>query len=118
MRVSRISTVVFGLAATAAAVNPPGTIIGLYNWRAILLTSALLVPVYVTLYWRDTAGKAVLLSIVLGALFGPGWEVLDAPMGVPATFMGVGMAVLGLVVGHFVWRTGEETPTGAAATDD
>ena len=117
MRVSRISTVVFGLAATAAAVNPPGTIIGLYNWRAILLTSALLIPVYVTLYRRDTSGKAVLLSIVLGTLFGPGWEALGAPLGVPATFMGVGMALLGLVAGHVAWRGEEEPPTTAVPSD-
>ena len=118
MRVSRISTVVFGLAATAAAVNPPGTIISLYEWRAILLTSALLVPVYVGLYSRGTSGKAVLASIVLGAVFGPLWEALNAPLGIPATFMGVGMAVLGLVLGHFAWRGDSEARTDATTTDD
>lgn len=45
LKVSRISTVVVGLLATAVAVNPPGTVISLYNFRAILLTSALLVPI-------------------------------------------------------------------------
>lgn len=118
MRVSRISTVVFGIAATAAAVNPPGTIIGLYSWRAILLTSALFIPVYVTLYRRDTAGKAVLLSIILGTVFGPGWEALGGPLGIPATFMGVGMASLGLAVGHFAWRGDETSPFTAVASGD
>lgn len=117
MRVSRISTVGFGIAATAAAVDPPGTIIGLYEWRAILLTSALLVPVYVTLYSRDTPGKAVLLSIILGTIFGPGWEALDAPFGVPAAFMGVSMAILGLAAGHFAWKSEEETPPEGAVGD-
>lgn len=118
MRVSRISTVGFGITATAMAVNPPGTIIGLYNWRAILLTSALLIPVYVTLYRRDTSGEAVLLSIILGTLFGPGWQALGSPLGVPATFMGVGMSVIGLVAGHIAWKGGETTPAGAAVSDD
>jgi sodium/proline symporter len=118
MRVSRVSTVVFGIAATAAAVDPPGTIIGLYNWRAILLTSALLVPVYITLYSRDTAGKAVLLSIILGTIFGPGWEALGTPLGIPAAFMGVGMAILGLAVGHLAWQGEEGVPTAATASDD
>jgi sodium/proline symporter len=118
MRVSRVSTVVLGIAATGAAVNPPGTIIGLYNWRAILLTSALLIPVYVTLYARDTAGKGVLLSIVLGATLGPGWQALGEPMGVPATFVGVSMAILGLGVGHYAWEGGQEASAPAAVSDD
>ncbi|AEN05981.1 sodium:solute symporter [Halolamina sp.] len=118
MRVSRISTIGFGIAATAIAVNPPGTIIGLYNWRAILLTSALLIPVYVTLYRRDTAGEAVLLSIILGTLFGPGWQAIGSPLGVPATFMGVGMSILGLVVGHVVWRGGSDVHPEPAVSDD
>lgn len=117
MRVSRASTIFFGIAGTAVAVNPPGTIISLYNWRAILLTSALLIPVYVTLYSRDTPGKAVLLSIIAGTVFGVGWDALGDPMGIPAAFMGVGAAILGLVLGNFAWRGEEETPTEAVATD-
>lgn len=119
MRVSRISTVAFGITATAMSVNPPGTIIGLYNWRAILLTSALLIPVYVTLYRRETSGEAVLLSIVLGTLFGPGWQALGAPLGIPATFMGVGMAILGLVAGHLAWGSQEKPQSaGSAVSSD
>lgn len=108
MNVSRIATIVLGLAATAAAVNPPGTILELYEWRAILLTSALLIPVYITLYSRNIPGKAVLVSIILGALFGPGWEALGTPLGIPAAFMGVGMAIVGLAIGYFLWKNERE----------
>lgn len=116
--VSRASTVVLGIGATAAAVDPPGTIIALYNWRAILLTSALLIPVYVALYYRDTSGKAVLTSIVGGAVCGPGWNALGEPLGMPATFVGVGVAILGLFAGRLVWEGGETVAPGAAPSDD
>ena len=116
--VSRVSTVGFGIVATAAAVNPPGTIISLYNWRAILLTSALLVPVYMALYYRDTSGKAVLASIVLGALSGPGWNALGEPLGAPAAFVGVGMAIFGLLVGRYAWEDTPAASPGAAPSDD
>ncbi|WP_306060010.1 sodium:solute symporter family protein [Natronococcus wangiae] len=118
MRVSRLSTIGFGIAATAIAVNPPGTIIGLYEWRAVLLTSALLIPVYVALYSRDTPGKAVLLSIILGTAFGPGWEAFGAPFGAPPTFMGVGMALIGLTIGHLVLKGQKETPAETAVGND
>jgi sodium/proline symporter len=116
MRVSRISTILFGIAATAVAVNPPGTIISLYNWRAILLTSAVLVPVYVALYARNTPGKAVLSSIIAGTLFGVGWDALGDPFGAPAAFLGVGAAIVALAVGSVVWEGKPDQPDRAAAT--
>ncbi|MFB6201065.1 MAG: sodium:solute symporter [Halorhabdus sp.] len=111
LKVSRYSTIVFGLLATAVAVNPPGTIISLYNFRAILLTSALLVPIYVALYYRGIAGRAVLTSIVLGTVLGVGARVtnqlgMNLSMGIPPTFIGVGAALIVLVVGHLVWSEG------------
>ncbi len=115
MRVSRISTIFFGITATAVAVDPPGTIIELYDWRAILLTSALLIPVYVTLYRRDTPGKAVLASIILGTVFGVGWDALGDPYGAPAAFLGVGAAIVGLLVGRQLWKSEgapDYVPTG------
>lgn len=103
MRVSRGATITFGLAATAVAVNPPGTIIQLYELRAVLLTSALLLPVYITLYNRYIDGRAVILSIVLGSVFGLSWQLTSEPLNIPATFVGVGAAALGLFVGHHLW---------------
>ncbi|WP_101295785.1 sodium:solute symporter family protein [Halegenticoccus soli] len=112
LKVSRASTIFFGLAATAIAVDPPGTIIELYEWRAILLTSAFLVPVYVALYARGIPGKAVLLSIVSGTALGVGWDFLGGPVGIPATFMGVGAAIVTLGIGYALWK-GEAEPTVA-----
>lgn len=102
LKVSRASTIFFGLAATAIAVDPPGTIIELYEWRAILLTSVFLVPAYVSLYTRKTPGKAVLLSIVSGTVLGVGWNYLEGPVGIPATFVGVGAAIVTLGVGYAI----------------
>jgi len=116
MRVSRVSTVLFGIAATAVAVNPPGTIISLYNWRAILLTSAFLVPVYAALYARNTPGKAVLSSIIAGTIFGVGWDALNDPFGAPAAFLGVGAAIVALAIGSVIWEAEPDQPERAAAT--
>lgn len=117
LRVSRVATIFFGLTATALAVDPPGTIISLYNFRAILLTSSLLIPIYVALYWRGVAGRAVLASIVLGSIFGVGWDVSGGFFGVPATFVGVGVSFAALVIGHLVWSGKPASPTSAASGD-
>jgi sodium/proline symporter len=60
----------------------------------------------------------VLVSIVAGAICGPGWNALDSPFGVPATFVGVGVAVLGLLAGRYVWENDETVPPGATPSDD
>ena len=117
MKVSRIATVFWGLTATAMAVNPPGTIITLYTFRAILLTSAFLIPIYLGLYWTGVAGNAIIASIVAGTLLGVGWDLSGGFLGVPATFMGVGAAIAALVIGHLVWSESGGGPTPAAAGD-
>ena len=102
LRVSRIATIVFGIAATAVAVDPPGTIIGLYNLRAVLLTSAFLVPVYAGLYWMGLSGLAIIGSIAVGAVVGVGADLAGGLFGIPATFIGVGSAIFVLLVMHLV----------------
>ena len=118
LRVSRIATIVFGITATAFAVDPPGTIISLYELRAILLTSGLLLPIYAALYYRDVAGRAILASMVFGAVLGVGWQLSGGFFGIPATFVGVGAAALVLLVGHLVWSGGSVSPTPGTAGDD
>lgn len=106
LKVSRYATIFFGLTATIAAIDPPATIIGLYNFRAILLTSSLLIPIYITLYWRGIPGRAVLASIVLGTIFGVGTSLLGSGfMGIPATFIGVGVALVVLLAGNIIWKS-------------
>ncbi|TYL38449.1 Na+:solute symporter [Natronococcus pandeyae] len=97
MRVSRLATIVFGITATAIAVDPPGTLIAIYEFRAILLTSAFLVPIYGALYLRGVPGTAVLAAMLVGTAIGVGWEALGNPLGVPATILAVvtGAALLG-----------------------
>lgn len=111
LKVSRGATIVFGIAATGVAVNPPGTIITLYTFRAILLTSAFLIPIYVALYYRGVAGEAILASMVFGTVFGVSANVIgsEQAIGIPATFIGVGIALLILIVGHYFWS---ERPRG------
>ena len=117
MKVSRIATIFWGVTATAMAVDPPGTIITLYTFRAILLTSAFLIPIYLGLYWTGVAGNAIIASIVVGTLLGVGWDLSGGFFGVPATFMGVGGAFLALLVGHLIWSDSGEGATPAAAGD-
>ena len=103
LKVSRAATIVFGLLATAISASPPGSIFDLYDFRAVLLTTGLLVPVYVALYWRGIDGRVILSSMVLGAVFGIGTKLTGGTLlGVPATILGVGIAVLVLVGGQFV----------------
>ncbi|WP_129113685.1 sodium:solute symporter family protein [Halegenticoccus tardaugens] len=116
LRVSRIATIAFGITATAAAVNPPGTIIELYNFRAVLLTSAFLIPVYLGLYWAGLSARAILASIVTGATLGVGTEIAGGLFGVPSTFIGVGAATLVLIVGHFLLSDTE--PKGGTMAGD
>lgn len=105
MRVSRTATIVLGLTATAAAMDPPGTIITLYGFRAVLLTSAFFIPVYVAIFWTRLDGRAVLAAIIAGALAGLGTEVMGGSLGpVPSTFCGVGAAVTLLLLSHLVLR--------------
>jgi sodium/proline symporter len=117
MKVSRIATIFWGVTATAMAVNPPGTIISLYNFRAILLTSAFLIPIYLGLYWTGVAGNAVIASIIVGTVLGVGWDLSGGFLGVPATFMGVGGAMLALAVGHLIWSESGGGPRPTAADD-
>lgn len=115
MRVSRIATVVLGLTATAAAVNPPGTIIVLYGFRAVLLTSAFFVPVYVAVFWTELDGRAVLTAITGGGLVGLVTHLMGGGIGaIPSTFLGVGTATLLLLVAHFVFRSRDPQPPAAA----
>lgn len=116
LRVSRAATIIFGLAATAAAVNPPGTIIELYNFRAVLLTSAFLIPVYFGLYWVGLSGRAILMSVTAGAILGVGTELTGGLFGVPSTFIGVGTATLVLLISHIILPDTE--PKGGATADD
>lgn len=113
LKVSRYSTIFWGLTATAIAVNPPGTIISLYEFRAILLTSAFLIPIYVALYWQGAAGTAIIASIIAGTILGVGWRLGGGFYGIPPTFVGVGAALITLVIGNFVWsrETSPTTPT-------
>lgn len=121
MRASRTATVLLGLLATAAAVNPPGTIITLYGFRAVLLTSAFLIPVYVAIYWTALDGRAVLAAIIAGAVVGLGAQVAGGSIGpVPATFCGVGAAVVLLLAMHGVLGRRREraaVPVAAAGDD-
>lgn len=106
MRVSRTATIILGVTATAAAVDPPGTIITLYGFRAVLLTSAFLVPVYAAVYWARLEGAAVLAGIVGGAVAGLGAHLAGGAIGaVPSTFAGVGVATTLLIIGHYLFRS-------------
>jgi Na+/proline symporter len=101
MKVSRIATVILGLTATAAAINPPGTIIVLYGLRAVLLTSAFLVPVYLAVFWADLDGRAVIGAITLGAVVGLTTHLMDGGIGaIPSTFLGVGAATTTVLLGQ------------------
>ena len=105
MRVSRTVTVLLGLLATAAAYDPPGTIITLYGFRAVILTSAFLVPVYAAVYWTELAGRAIVAGMAGGAVVGLATHLMGGGIGaVPSTFLGVGAAVTLLVLVHFLTR--------------
>lgn len=111
MGVSRTATVVLGVLATAAAVNPPGTIIVLYGFRAVLLTSAFLVPVYVAVFWTRIDGRAVLTAVAGGAVAGIATHLMNGGIGaIPSTFFGVGASTTLLLLGHYLFRR-----TGARA---
>jgi SSS family transporter len=119
MRVSRSATIVLGVLATWAAVDPPGTIIVLYGFRAVLLTSAFLIPVYMAVYWGRLSGGAVMLAIAAGALVGIGSQVGGGVLGVPPTFLGVGAATTVLLLAHFLFRgRGRGTPAAAPERSD
>ncbi|ODR83366.1 Na+:solute symporter, partial [Haladaptatus sp. W1] len=109
LSVSRLSTIFWGFTATAVAMNPPGTIITLYEFRAILLTSAFLIPIYVALYWRGLSGRAIVSSIIGGTIMGVGWELGGPFFGIPSVLIGIGAALICIVVGHYVWQD-ESTP--------
>ncbi|MCO8243610.1 MULTISPECIES: hypothetical protein [unclassified Haladaptatus] len=103
LKISRAATIGFGLLATAISASPPGSIFDLYDFRAVLLTTGLLVPVYVALYWRGIDGRVILSSMVLGAVFGISTKLTGGTLlGVPATILGVGIAMLVLVAGQVV----------------
>ncbi|PSP73313.1 Na+:solute symporter [Halobacteriales archaeon QS_3_64_16] len=114
LKISRATTVVFGLLATAVGANPPGSIFQLYNFRAVLLTTALLVPVYVALYWRGLDGRAILASMGFGAAFGVGTQLIGGSlMGIPAALLGVGVALAVLLGGQLGYGTrGAEQASG------
>lgn len=115
MRVSRTVTVLLGVVATAAAYDPPGTIITLYSLRAVVLTSAFLIPVYAAAYVGALDKRAVLIGIVAGAVVGLGSQLAGGIAGIPPTFAGVGSAILGLLLGHLYFRSKPRSAAPAAA---
>lgn len=117
MRVSRAVTILLGIAATAAAYDPPGTIIALYGLRAVVLTSAFLVPVYVAVYWTKLEGRAVLTGIAAGGLVGLASHLLGGGFGaIPSTFFGVGAAITLLLIGQVIFRP--KQPRAIVASGD
>ncbi|WP_227376047.1 hypothetical protein [Haladaptatus halobius] len=62
--------------------NPPAAIISLYEFRAVLLTCAFLLPVYAGLYWRGVAGRALVASMVSGTVVGVGLRLAGSPTGI------------------------------------
>lgn len=105
MKVSRIATVVLGLSATAAAVDPPATIYALYGFRAVVLTSAFLIPVYAAVFWIGIEGRAVFAAILMGGVVGLVTHLLGGGIGaIPSTFFGVGTATGVLIVSNVVLR--------------
>lgn len=104
MGVSRIATVILGITATAVAVDPPGTIITLYSLRAVLLTTAFFLPVYVALFWTDLDGRAVLTAIAGGGIVGLATQLNGGGIGAfPSTFLGMGTAATLLLATHFLF---------------
>ncbi|WP_331235080.1 sodium:solute symporter family protein [Natronorarus salvus] len=103
--VSRIATVVAGITAILATVDPPGTIIYIYEFRAVLLTAALFIPVYAGLWKRELfTGRALATSMLLGGIGSVAWQLLDDPLGIPAVFAGGGLAVAALIVVTIIER--------------
>ena len=104
MKVSRIATIVLGLSATAMAVDPPGSIITLYGLRAVLLTTAFFLPVYVALFWTGLDGRAVLLAIAGGGIVGLATQLNGGGIGpFPSTFLGMGTAATLLLIAHYLF---------------
>ncbi|MEQ9569360.1 MAG: hypothetical protein RLN75_04155 [Longimicrobiales bacterium] len=104
MGVSRIATVVLGITATAVAVDPPSTIYDLYSLRAVLLTTAFFLPVYVALFWTDLDGRAVLTAIAGGGIVGLQTQLAGGGIGpFPSTFLGMGTAATLLLAAHFLF---------------
>ncbi|WP_435152871.1 sodium:solute symporter family protein [Haladaptatus sp. DFWS20] len=112
--VSRYATIFFGLAATVVAVNPPGAIISLYEFRAVLLTCAFLLPVYAGLYWRGVAGSALVASMVSGTVIGVALRLAGSPFGVAPTIAGVGVGALTLVGWHVLLADGTKEAVSSA----
>jgi len=101
LRLSRYTTLLFGLLATAVSADPPGTIYLLFELQAVILTTGLLVPLLAGLYWRGVDGRTLVASMVVGALCGVGAAVAGGTvLGVPATIFGAGLALVALPVGH------------------
>src|SRR5690606_35082843 len=94
MQLSRISTVILGISATAIAMDPPSTIYDLYSLRAVLLTTAFFLPVYSALFWTDLDGRAVLVAVAGGGVVGLVTHLIGGGIGpFPSTFLGMGAAV-------------------------
>src|SRR5690625_5779404 len=87
------------------AYDPPGTIITLYGFRAVVLTSAFLIPVYLAAYWAGLERRAVLIGIVGGALVGLSAEILGGGMGpLPSPSAGVRAGVRPRMGAHPYYR--------------
>lgn len=103
MQVSRIATVILGVSATAIAMDPPSTIYDLYSLRAVLLTTAFFLPVYIALFWVDLDGRAVLTAVAGGGAVGLATQLAGGGIGsFPSTFLGMGAAVTLLLIAHFL----------------
>jgi len=101
LRVSRYTTLVFGLLATAISADPPGTIFLLFKLQAVILTTGVLVPLIAGLYWRDVDGRTLITSMVVGAVCGIVAGVAGGTvLGIPATIFGAGAALVALPACH------------------
>lgn len=115
LQVSRWATIFFGVVAILIGMNPPGSIFALYSFRAVLLTTGLLIPIYAALYWRGTDGRAIVSAMVTGAVFGVGSKIAGSVAGIPPAILGVGISILTLIILGLYWRA--SSPSNASATN-
>jgi SSS family solute:Na+ symporter len=110
--ISRVASVIIGLAAVAVALKPPAMILVITGFAWAAIASTTLWPFVFGLYWRRATRAGVSTAMAAGCLTALGWMALRNPLGLHGFIPGITVSLVLLVVVSLLTR-----PPAAATLD-
>ncbi len=111
---SRLASVVIGLAAVAVALKPPAMILVITAFSWAVIASTTLWPYVLGLYWRRATRPGVVCAMVGGCVTALVWMAFKNPFGVHGFIPGMGIALLLILAVSLATKPPDEATIAAA----